>query len=216
MRRPNASPRAALIVLGLGLVGAGAGCDVVKKLADKKGAKATSSAEAKQDEPPKPAEAPKPKEGDPCDQDNQAVCRDTGAMLICQGKKWQITTCRGKDGCKGTVVVQCDQTIARSGDPCGKDENYSCTEDLKAQLKCAGGKWQEVAKCRGPKACETKFPFSKCDQSVAREGDACGQDGSAACSEDKKAVFECKGGKYGAKQPCRGGCVAEGIFVKCN
>jgi hypothetical protein len=137
-------------------------------------------------------------------------------MLECNGTKWELRQCRGKEGCKGTVVIQCDETIAKAGDPCGTEENFSCTEDLKTQLKCTAGKWQEAAQCRGPKACETKFPFSKCDQSLAKEGDACPKDGNVACTEDKKAMIECKGGKYGSKKSCPKGCAAKGLFVECE
>lgn len=189
-----------IVVLGT------ASCDIADKL-DKAKDEAKEASE----------EASKPKVGTECS-GTGVFCKDKESMLECIDDKWAAIPCRGKKGCTGTTVVSCDHTIAKAGDACGKDENYSCTEDGKSQAKCVDGKWKQVAECRGPKACVTKFPFSNCDQSIVKEGDACEKDGNAACSEDASAVMECKSGKYGTGQKCAAGtkCVSEGIFVKCK
>lgn len=162
-------------------------------------------------------EASVPEAGSKCKSSDGVFCKGKDTLLECIDDKWTEIPCRGEKGCKGTTVVTCDHTVAKPGDACGKDENFSCSMDKKAQVKCAKGKWKEIAKCRGPKACETKFPFSKCDQTIVKEGDACEKDGNAACSEDATTIMECKGGKYAVGEKCpKGKCVAENLFVKCK
>ncbi len=160
-----------------------------------------------------------PKPGADCKTEDEAVCQGKQSMVICKSSKWQVAACKGPEGCaqQGTIV-KCDETLAQEGDDCGiqTGEHYSCSLDKKSQLKCEAGKWKMAAKCGGPKGCEAKFPFVKCDNSTSAVGDACSKDGDAACSPDGKSVVECKNGKFEATQKCDGKCVASGLFVKCE
>jgi hypothetical protein len=190
-----------VVAWGMAVFTAG-GCDAVEKLGE-------ASKEAAD-------EAATPDVGSACKTADGVYCKNKTTLLECVDSKWTAIPCRGEKGCSGTAVVSCDHTIANVGDACGDDENHSCSEDHKAQLKCEKHKWVEIAQCRGPKACETKFPFSKCDQSIVKEGDACEKEENAACSEDKKAIMLCKAKKYAVGEKCTGECVSEGLFVKCK
>lgn len=161
----------------------------------------------------------KPKSGDSCKNEGEAVCDGKQTIITCKGGKWEAVSCKGPEGCaEQGAIVKCDETLAAEGDPCGSqtDEHYSCSTDKKSQLKCESGKWKMVGKCGGPKACEAKFPFVNCDNSISAVGDPCAKEGDASCSTDGKAILECKGGKFAETQKCDGKCKAEGLFVKCE
>jgi hypothetical protein len=161
----------------------------------------------------------KPVAGGACSHEGEALCKDPAAILTCKDKKWEEASCRGPDGCKKTgVMVNCDETVAQEGDACGSvdGDHFSCSADKKNELKCDKGKWKVVGRCGGPNGCEAKFPFVKCDNTIANVGDLCAKDGDAACSTDAKAILECKGGKFSQTERCQGKCKVEGLFVKCN
>jgi hypothetical protein len=54
---------------------------------------------------------------------------------------------------------------------------------------------------------ENKVEFV-CDDSIAKEGDACDTNGEEACAMDKKAILVCSANKFGKPRPCPGpkGC----------
>lgn len=161
-----------------------------------------------------------PTVGAECETAGEATCKDKTTMLNCAGGKWEGIACKGPEGCQTTgAIVKCDESLAAENDSCGSEggDHYSCTPDKKGELKCLEGKWKLVGKCGGPKGCEAKFPFVKCDNSISAVGDLCAKDGDAACSTDGKAILECKSGKFSEAQKCeKGKCKAEGLFVKCE
>lgn len=163
----------------------------------------------------------KPKEGEACKNEGEASCQSESAIVTCTSGKWEVVSCRGPEGCKAEgAVVKCDETLAQEGENCGsqKEEHYSCTPDKTHELRCESGKWKTVGKCGGPKGCEAKFPFVECDNSLSDVGDLCGKEDDAACSKDKTAILECKGGKFALSRKCDTGttCKASNLFVKCD
>jgi len=198
------------VVLAFALALTG-GCDKLKELG-KKGAEQGETTTA-----PGQKEEPVPTPGTPCPREDDATCKGADTMVTCTTGKWKEIKCRGPKGCeKGGLFVKCDESLAAAGEPCGKEENYSCTQDKAAELKCVGGAWKQVGFCRGPKACEAKFPFVNCDTTISNPNDPCEKDGNAACSNDGKTILECKGGKFVSKQKCPKACKVEGIFIKCG
>jgi hypothetical protein len=161
--------------------------------------------------------APEAKPGAPCAREGEALCKDKTAIMSCEAGTWDAIPCRGPDGCvKQGMFVKCDESLGKDGDPCSKDDNYACTTDDAAQLKCSEKVWKLVQHCRGPKGCAAKFPFVNCDTTVAKLDDACEDDGNAACADDGTTVLECKDGKFVSKQKCVGSCKVEGLFVRCR
>jgi hypothetical protein len=161
----------------------------------------------------------KPAPGSSCAHEQEAVCKDKTAILTCKGGKWEEASCRGAEGCSRTgAIVRCDESAAQEGDLCGsiEGEHYSCSPDKKNELKCEQGRWKVVGRCGGPNQCEAKYPFVKCDNTIASAGDPCAKDGDAACSPDAKAILECKGGKFTQTEKCPGACKVDGLVVKCQ
>jgi hypothetical protein len=131
--------------------------------------------------------------------------------------------CRGPAGCHG---VECDQSIARAGEPCWVGARDACSEDRQQLLRCDGdGKRSLVYACKGPKACEPTGTFDGkgtldkafCDQSVGDVGEACAAEGFGTCSTDRRALLTCKAGKLEQVSVCVGEpCRAEGLTLKCG
>lgn len=139
--------------------------------------------------------------------------------MSCKGGKWEALACKGPKGCGETgAVVQCDMSIGVEGEPCGSEENHTCSADKKTQLKCVDAKWKAEASCGGPDGCEASGVFAKCDTSVANVGDLCSKEGSAACAADGKSIIQCKSKKFAEGQKCPDGtrCASAGIMVRCE
>ena len=168
--------------------------------------------------------------GDGCDTPNDGACTaDHKNLLQCKSEKFVlIDTCKGPNACKiNGDMLNCDNDIADTGDPCSNDKNYACTSDKTTALQCNGGKYGPVQSCRGPKACAIVHPKPKitdidCDFSVAAENDPCAFPGNESCSADKKTMFTCTAGKYTKPTPCPGaaGCTvavtAKNSKVTCD
>jgi len=158
-------------------------------------------------------------ENDVCNAPDAIACgTDHKEALRCANKHFVVDeTCKGPTGCKidATQKIACDNDIADVNDPCHFLGDYACTTDRSLVMKCEANKMTPLNTCRGPKQCrivtvakQDKVEF-QCDDSVAQDGDACDTNGEEACSMDKKAIFTCRGNKFGGQRPCAGGCVYE-------
>jgi hypothetical protein len=67
--------------------------------------------------------------------------------------------------------------------------------------------------CRGPSACAAIGESVRCDQSHAREGDACA--GGVACTADGASFLVCTDGVFSRGADCPTGCVIEGDRATC-
>jgi hypothetical protein len=155
--------------------------------------------------------------GAKCDNEGEAMCRGATTIISCDAGRWVEVGCHGPEGCKKAgLLVKCDESLAKPGEACSKNDNYACGTDKASQLKCVAHKWKLVAQCRGPKACVTDFPYVSCDTTVAKAGDPCEEDKSAACADDGKSVLACKGGRFVERERCAASCKVEGLFVRCR
>ena len=98
--------------------------------------------------------------GEPCRDDNDYACSpDAKTVVVCRSNKFTTgAMCRGKGGCKvmgekGETKVECDDSIARVGDPCEKEGHYSCADDEKSIVRCKAKKYEldDTCKKRGEK-----------------------------------------------------------------
>lgn len=91
--------------------------------------------------------------GDPCAQQGTYACSADGkTMLLCDGSALAAaSSCRGPGGCRverETHKVDCDDALAREGDPCDQAKRIACAEDRKAELGCQAGKYVKKRECR--------------------------------------------------------------------
>jgi hypothetical protein len=154
---------------------------------------------------------------DPCDVNDSACSTDRKAELSCVGGKFVVSnTCRGPGGCKETpendgFTLSCDDHVAKVGDPC-KHDDWACSTNFKALLRCEGTRFALKSPCRGPKACRvipnrvSDTTTISCDGNVADVGDPCDAD-HTACRADRKALLRCRNGRFYSAQACRQGCV---------
>jgi hypothetical protein len=163
------------------------------------------------------------KAGDRCSKDEEgaAVCADPDAMLVCRGGTTVRTACRGAGGCvEEHGRAACDASVAEPGDPCAFGSKSACSVNGKEVLACAGGAMTKSYECRGERGCSVAGGKIDCDQSVARLGDGCDRrlEGSFACSEDRKYIVKCAGGRFVADEKCRAGtaCLAEPGSTRCG
>ena len=107
------------------------------------------------------------------------------------------------------AIASCREKTPKPGDVCGAmDEGTIVCQDTHTALLCKG-EVRTAIPCRGPNGCAGK----ECDESIAREGDACLKDRTeylppAACSEDKQTELLCRDGRFEVALHCRGklGC----------
>jgi hypothetical protein len=163
------------------------------------------------------------KAGDRCSKDEEgaAVCADAETLLVCRAGKTVRAACRGTGGCvEEHGRAACDASIAEAGDPCGAASKSSCSVSGKEVLACAGGAMKKVYECRGERGCTVASGKIDCDQSVARLGDGCDRrvEGTFACSEDRKNIVKCAGGRFIADEKCKAGtaCLAEPGSTRCG
>lgn len=155
-------------------------------------------------------------EGDACmspANENYACSLDRAVGLVCKdGKFVRWRACKGPHSC---VVhpdrIECDNTYADVGDPCGSAGSYACSADKKLALVCKNGKYEADGSCRGPDECRVGAQAHKleCDESVAEMGDPCATDDEVTCSVDKKSELVCKAHVFVKKRDCtrKDGCV---------
>ncbi len=158
----------------------------------------------------------KPKAGDSCSTQDQADCKDDRSIVTCDDGKFVEFPCNGPAGCKKEgVLIKCDESLGKVGDPCATANTLACATDGSAQLACTDRKWVLSRDCRGPNKCAAEGLYVKCDQTVAKVGDSC-DDTAAACSVDGKSVLECADKKHAVKQKCDTSCEIDGKVVQCK
>jgi len=91
--------------------------------------------------------------GDPCAQQGTYACSvDHVTMLTCDGSAFvAATSCRGPAGChieRESRKVQCDDAVAREGDPCDQPKRIACAADKKSELVCDSGKYVRKRDCK--------------------------------------------------------------------
>jgi hypothetical protein len=145
---------------------------------------------------------------------NEAACVSSDqAILQCTSGTMKLTGCEGPRKCEETAnkAVICDASIGTVGAPCTWEGGPSCAKDGKTVLTCTHGAFVETKQCKGPKGCQAFAEGNawrvECDHSVAEVGDVCTGVGST-CSIDKKAVLDCKEGRFVHQYKCLGelGC----------
>jgi hypothetical protein len=157
-------------------------------------------------------------EGEACMSPNGArSCTADGAHgLVCSGGHWSAwRACKGPRGCvAASDHVECDSTLADVGDPCVSPDSFACSRVGAALLACVGEHMEVARRCRGVRECRVDEGSRKtdCDDSVAREGDECGPDGVAACSEDRAFELVCAAGRFARGRACTrpGACAPQG------
>lgn len=143
--------------------------------------------------------------GEACEDEDEATCSgDKKQMLKCQGHTWKVQMeCSGVHGCVNNAKeVNCTGGIDKEGAACDEDGTYSCTPDQSKMLVCKGKKMVVAAMCKGQNKCRLSGKAVNCDYSLGDVGDPC-EDKMIACSMDKKAFLECKGGTYVKKSDCK-------------
>jgi hypothetical protein len=115
--------------------------------------------------------------------------------------------------------------IAEPGTSCTLatgDDNYACTRDGKARLRCAAGKYELASPCKGPAACDVTTGRVVCDDRIADLGDRCVMlpgNANYACSTDGKVMGVCQEpGQIHLWTRCRGkkGCVTVRFSARCD
>lgn len=160
-----------------------------------------------------------PKPGDKCTTVGVGQCSDPKHFLVCRAGTWHMDNCLGANGCSTVgASVKCDQSVAAIGDECSAAGGAACSVDAKQFLRCDGAKIVLDADCKGPSGCAHVGTQVKCDESQGDPGDACSDEGKAACSLDKKAFLKCTAKKLVTGASCGGpkGCYAEGDMIHCD
>ncbi len=159
-------------------------------------------------------------EGDPCTKEKDAACSvDKQAMLFCDGTQFKLESrCRGPKGCAvEDRNIRCDSTVGQLGDTCGTADGHTCSADKKQLLACKGGKFKLASFCRGARGCAFEGTDRvRCDATVANADDPCEEEGSAACSDDKKSILKCKAEKFAVQRKCPKGCSVAGTSILCR
>jgi hypothetical protein len=113
----------------------------------------------------------------------------------------------------------------RAGGACSAEAVFACEGDT--ALRCDGGTWAKASACGGPSGCSVDVADDvaeagrvRCDDSIAREGDACDTPHQAACSMDGGAELACKEGTFVRVRVCKEPCVVaaaapSGLSVVC-
>jgi len=102
--------------------------------------------------------------GDACREEEDYACApDHKSAVVCRGSKFiQASLCKGQKGCRVTGTkdagfkVECDDSIAAVGDPCEKEEHFSCAADERAILKCHAKKFDVEEKCKSKEKCQIR------------------------------------------------------------
>ena len=106
-------------------------------------------------------------EGDPCGAGSKSSCSVSGKeVLVCAGAAMKKTyECRGERGCTvASGKLDCDQSVAKLGDACDPrtEGSFSCSEDGKSIVKCAGGRFVADEKCKAGTECLAEPGSTRC------------------------------------------------------
>lgn len=108
--------------------------------------------------------------GDACREEEDYACStDKKAALACRKNQFvQTSLCKGPKGCRVTGTkqtgfkVECDDSVAAAGDPCEKEEHYSCSSDERSILKCKNKKFDVEDKCKPKEKCQIRGGMVGC------------------------------------------------------
>ena len=91
-----------------------------------------------------------------------------------------------------------------TGDRCRAENQLVCVGDDRAVI-CNSGAWVEVP-CRGRRGCGRRGDSDECDDTIAKDGDACPRTPSIdyACTPDRADAVICKNGLFALWRRCRG------------
>lgn len=156
--------------------------------------------------------------GEACEKDDEPTCStDKKQMLVCKKNVWAVEMeCSGVHGCVNNAKgVTCTGGIDKEGAECEQADTYSCTPDKAKMLVCKDKKMVVASLCKGQHGCRLQGKKVDCDNSLSDVGDICSE-GSIACSMDKKAFLECKGGKFVKKQDCKQQCTVFNTEIQCR
>jgi hypothetical protein len=98
----------------------------------------------------------------PQNEGNGSCTPDGKSLLVCHSGKMVVgATCKGMNGCRQAgTKLDCNQTLADLGDPCGDYEGkYACAPDKKTRLVCKGGKMVKDKVC---KSCSVMIQDVQC------------------------------------------------------
>ncbi len=157
---------------------------------------------------------------DGCSHDGARACSVDGkSELRCRDAKFSVEwSCRGGCTLDGNGNPKCTPT-GEVGDVCRPD-SIVCDGAQKAQLDCEGGKLAVNRTCHGARGCETAPGGGvRCDRTMALDGEACKQEGVAACDPTQKYVLLCGNGKFTKNIECWGDlhCELPGNYsVRCD
>ncbi|MEZ4223057.1 MAG: hypothetical protein R3B13_19090 [Polyangiaceae bacterium] len=106
----------------------------------------------------------------------------------------------------------------KPGASCKNEGEASC-QGKSTILTCRSGKWEEVA-CKGPEGCAAQGAIVKCDETLAQEGDPCGnpEGDHYSCSVDKTHELKCEASKWKMIGKCGGpkGCAPGAVMIDCD
>jgi hypothetical protein len=157
----------------------------------------------------------RPAAGEKCRVPDQLVCAAADRALVCDASAWTEVPCKGARGCsRRGDADECDDTVASEGDRCPRNPplDYACTADRAKALVCKEGRFGLWRACRGPEVCQIVDGRNvHCDTTLGEAGDPCAQQGTYACSSDRKAMLLCDGNALTPASSCRGpqGCSIE-------
>jgi hypothetical protein len=112
------------------------------------------------------------------------------------------------------AAVSAAPSSAAPADPC--QQGPRCAGP-KSALSCVGGVAKPVD-CRGPSGCAESGGVARCDNTLARTGDACDEEHDFACALDRKAALECQSGVFQVVTSYTGidGCTLKGDEIECE
>jgi len=161
------------------------------------------------------------KPGDPCETQGEIQCVDKQTGAFCVDGKYEALTCEGATGCMMVAGSgSCTHQNYQVGEACFQEGVPQCTGDKKAMIKCEKSHWVKMNDCKGALGCVANAEGAKCDLGASAAGEDCTaeNEGNAACTEDKKSLLLCKGGKMQLASTCKGrhGCRQKGTELECD
>lgn len=161
------------------------------------------------------------KAGDPCEKQGEIQCIDKQHGAFCVNGKYEVLTCEGATGCMMVAGSgSCNHHDYQVGEACFEEGEPQCTGDKKAMIKCENSHWVKLNDCKGALGCVANAEGAKCDLGASAPGEPCSKEneGNASCTEDKKSILLCKGGKMEVGSTCKGrhGCRQMGTKLDCD
>jgi hypothetical protein len=161
------------------------------------------------------------KAGDPCEKAGEVQCVDKQNGAFCVDGKYEVLACEGPTGCMQVAGSgSCNHSKYQVGEACFEEGKPECSADKKAMIKCESSHWKKLEDCKGALGCVANAEGAKCDLGASAAGAACTKEneGNASCTEDKKSLLVCKGGKMEVGSTCKGrhGCRQKGTELDCD